>query len=81
MRVRGKIQKWGNSLGLRIQKTVAEQLKLREGSEIDITVSGNRLIVTSAAPRYTLEGLIKDVKPENIHDEINTGPAVGMEDW
>ena len=81
MRVHGKIQKWGNSLGIRIQKAVAEQVRFKEGSEVDITVRGHQLIVTPASPRYTLESLMAGVKPENIHGEVKTGPGIGMEEW
>ena len=81
MRVHGKIQKWGNSLGIRIQKAVAEQVRLKENSEVDITVSGNKLILTASSPRYTLEDLIAGIKQENLHGETDFGPEVGMEVW
>ena len=81
MRVHGKIQKWGNSLGIRIQKVVAEQAHFKEGSEVDITVKGHQLIVTPASPRYTLKSLMAGVKPENLHGEVETGPGIGIEEW
>lgn len=81
MRLHGKVQKWGNSLGIRIQKAIAEQVHLKENSNVDITVSGNKIILTPASPRYTLEGLIAGVKQENIHGEVDFGPEIGMENW
>ncbi|MBN1224784.1 MAG: AbrB/MazE/SpoVT family DNA-binding domain-containing protein [Candidatus Aminicenantes bacterium] len=79
--MQGKIQKWGNSLGLRIQKAVAEQARIMDGSEVDITVSENRLIITPARSRYTLEGLLAGVNSNNLHGEIDTGCQTGREEW
>ena len=81
MAVRTKIRKWGNSLGLRIHKSIAEQIDLWDGSEVEINVSGNRLIVTPAAPRYTLEGLLAGVDEKNLPGEVDTGEAQGAEVW
>ena len=80
LQVHAKVQKWGNSLGIRIKKAIAEQVQLRENSEVDITVSENRLILTPYSPKYTLEGLIESVTRENLHGEVNSGPRVGMEE-
>ena len=37
-----KLAKWGNSLAVRLPQAVIEALGLREGDEIEITVSGSR---------------------------------------
>ena len=81
IRVHGKIQRWGNSLGIRIKKSIAEEIQLKENSEVDITVSGDQLILTPVSPRYTLEDLIDGITQENLHSEVNSGGRVGMEEW
>jgi antitoxin MazE len=78
---RSRVQKWGNSLGIRIQKAVAEEAKIKEGSEVAVTVDKNRIIIVSVSPRYTLEGLLSGVTPENIHGETDTGSRMGLEEW
>lgn len=70
---------WGNSLGLRLPKPFAEQLGLKEGSAVSLTVEHGRLVISPAEP--TLEALVSRVTPENIHSEFDFGKPVGHEAW
>ncbi len=80
--MKARVQKWGNSLALRIPKPLALEAHIAEGSLVDLTVSGHKLCVTPVAPKkYTLEALLAEVTPENTHTEVSTGPAVGREIW
>ena len=56
--MRTKIQKWGNSLGLRIPKSFAEEVRVEAGSTVDITVDRGRLIIRLAR-RNKLEGALR----------------------
>ena len=77
-----KIQKWGNSLGLRIPKLVAKETAIEEGSEVDLYVEGDRIVIRPVRPpRYSLDDLLSRVTEANRHDEIFTGDAVGKETW
>jgi antitoxin MazE len=77
-----RIQKWGNSLALRIPKPFAEEAQLAEDSTVDMTVRNGKLIVVPVRePEYTLEALVKQITPENRHGETDTGAAVGGEIW
>ena len=77
-----KIQKWGNSLGLRIPKALAEDAKVEEGTSVDLRVEEGRLVVVPLEkPRFTLESLLREVVPENLHAAVDTGPPVGREVW
>lgn len=77
-----KIQKWGNSLGLRIPKSVAEGAHVREGSTVYLAVEKGRIVVEPAKEETCkLEDLLAKVTEENIHGEIQTGPPVGKEAW
>ena len=79
--MRAHVQKWGNSLALRIPKSLAEDSQLRQGTVVDLKLSKGRLIVERAAcePELTLERLLDGVTEENIHAEISTGRPVGRE--
>jgi antitoxin MazE len=80
--MRVQVQKWGNSLALRIPKSFATETELSLGSDVDLTVEDGRLVVTPLVkPRYTLDELLARVTPENRHDEVETGPSVGAEAW
>ena len=73
------IQKWGNSLGLRIPKDVAERAHLREGSIVDVSAEDDRVVVTPARRRYSLRDLLAGVRKDNLHGEVDTGEPVGKE--
>ena len=77
-----KIQKWGNSLALRIPKTFARDAQLENDSFVEITfVEGQIIITPVAAPSGPLEELLAGVNKKNIHHEVDTGSAVGNEVW
>ena len=74
-----KIAKWGNSMALRLPKSVINDLQLSDGSVLDITVRENKLIGESVKKKYNLIDLLKEVNSSNIHSETNTGNIVGKE--
>ncbi|ETX03559.1 AbrB/MazE/SpoVT family DNA-binding domain-containing protein [Candidatus Entotheonella palauensis] len=77
-----RIQKWGNSLALRIPKSFATEIHLEQGALVDMSLHDGRLIVEPLHPSSViLEDLLKDVTAENLHSEVDTGPVVGREVW
>ena len=77
-----KIQKWGNSLGLRIPKSFAAEAQVEAGSTVDISVEDGGLVVRPVRrQKYVLSELLRRVTSRNIHDEIATGEPVGREVW
>jgi antitoxin MazE len=77
-----KIQKWGNSLAVRIPKAFASEIKLGDGASIEMMVEEGALVITPAREsEWTLEALLADVTDENIHEEWEAGPPRGRESW
>lgn len=77
-----KIQKWGNSLGLRIPRSFAVEAQVEEGSAVDLSVKNGNLVVRPVrARKYLLRELLKGIRSQNLHDEVPTGEAVGRESW
>lgn len=76
-----QVGKWGNSLAVRIPGTYAKELELREGAEVEVTRVRGGLLVKPVARRYTLDELLEQITPENIHGETDWGPSVGKETW
>lgn len=77
-----KVQKWGNSLGLRLPKKLAEDLNIATGTEVDIVVDEDRLVLTPRKPkRFTLDELLSRVTKSNKHEEVDLGPRRGREQW
>lgn len=80
--MRSRIQKWGNSLALRIPKTFAEEANLKENSQVEMSVAEGKVVVSPISKsKLVLEKLLAGVTPENIHGEIDTGHATGNEAW
>jgi antitoxin MazE len=76
------VQKWGNSLGVRIPSPVAKDVKLSEGSRVEIREEGNRLVIVPVEkPVFALEDMLKKIKKEHIPSEVDFGPAKGREVW
>jgi antitoxin MazE len=77
-----KVQKWGNSLALRIPKAFAVDARLENDSLVEISISEGQIIVKPVlTPEWTLEELLAGVNNENIHGEAETGQATGNEIW
>src|SRR3990172_4339098 len=77
-----KIQKWGNSLGLRIPRSFAAEAQVEEGATVDLSVEDGRLLVRPLRlRRYSLNVLLRKVSRRNLHGEVSTGRAVGREAW
>ncbi|OGV78217.1 MAG: hypothetical protein A3K18_11410 [Lentisphaerae bacterium RIFOXYA12_64_32] len=77
-----KIQKWGNSLAVRIPKPFVKEAHLAYETSVDLSVDDGRIIIDPhSGPEYRLEDLLKGVTQRNIHAEVSTGEAVGREVW
>ncbi|NOX61273.1 MAG: AbrB/MazE/SpoVT family DNA-binding domain-containing protein [Chloroflexi bacterium] len=77
-----RVRKWGNSLAVRIPKPIAEEIAITADSEVDmVTIDGKLIIEPTEESELTLEDLLNQITEENIHAEIDTGPAVGNEVW
>jgi antitoxin MazE len=62
-----KIQKWGNSLGVRIPKAVIEKVNLGEHSEVE--VKDGTIVIFPAQRKYSLESLLNKITKNNLHHE------------
>jgi antitoxin MazE len=79
-----KIQKWGNSQGLRLAKSLLADAKLDVGDEVDISVKNGAMIVTPTKKirgRYNLKDLVERIPKNYEVGEIDWGEPVGKEVW
>lgn len=76
------VQKWGNSLALRIPKSVAKQVNVYQGSRVDMSLDKDKIVLTSLEiEKYQLRSLLKKVNKNNIHEEVDFGKPQGKEIW
>lgn len=80
--MRARVQRWGNSLGLRIPKAFAAEINVGEGSAVDLSVEDGDLVVRPA-PRssYDIDALVRGITASNVHEPVDWGEAVGREAW
>ena len=77
-----KVQKWGNSLALRIPKAFAVDAELENDSLVEISFVKGKIIITPVpTPSWTLEELLAGITKDNLHSEVDAGPTVGNEIW
>jgi antitoxin MazE len=77
-----QLAKWGNSLAVRIPKSVVGTARLREGDEVTLAVSkGGAIVMRPARRKYQLDELVSKITARNRHDETDWGPQVGKEAW
>ena len=77
-----RIRRWGNSLAVHIPKSFALEARLKPDGLVDVTVADGKLVVAPITePRITLDELLARVTDDNLHGEVDTGPARGREAW
>ncbi|MFJ5771577.1 AbrB/MazE/SpoVT family DNA-binding domain-containing protein [Psychrobacillus sp. NPDC093180] len=74
-----KVSQWGNSLGVRIPKTIADKLNIKEGTEMNMYADDNMITLEPVKTRYTLEELVSQITDENKHSSIESGEPMGDE--
>ena len=80
--MRTRVQRWGNSLGLRIPKAFAAEVAIDAGSSVDLSVEDGDLIVRPVPKsRYDIDELISRIVPSNVHEAVDWGEPVGREAW
>ncbi len=80
--MRTRVQRWGNSLAVRIPKSFAAELQIDHDSEVDLTLLDGQLAVMPVTkPTFTLNELLDGITEANLHQEIGTGAATGQEVW
>ena len=76
-----KIQRWGNSLGVRIPRSFAAEARVEAGSSVDISVADGSLRIRPLSRRHSLRDLLKKITTRNLHGEVSSGARVGQEAW
>jgi antitoxin MazE len=78
--MRAQVLKWGNSLAVRIPKSIAEAAELKAGDPLEIEVADQGAVQLNRVGKIpTLAKLVAQITPENRYAEIEAGPEVGRE--
>lgn len=79
-----KVQKWGNSQGLRVSKEMLDKAQISLGDEVQVSVRNGRIIVeplTKVRGRYQLNDLLAKISKKHRPEEVDWGSPAGKEAW
>jgi len=74
------VQKWGNSLGIRIPNLIVREFSLKNGSVVNINDNGNEIVI-KPVKKSRLSEMLDKIDSQNLHSEIDWGDPVGKEAW
>ena len=75
------VQRWGNSLALRIPKVLADEAGLADNSAVELSLRDNVIVIAPLVAPLNLDALLAQVTEDNLHREVDTGAAMGNEAW
>jgi antitoxin MazE len=79
-----RVQKWGNSQGLRLSRTLLSDVDIAVGDEVDVAVHDGALIITPVRRvrgGHDLRALVRRIPRGSKATELDWGPPVGREAW
>ena len=74
------VQKWGNSLGIRIPNLIVREFSLKNGSVVNINDNGNEIVI-KPVKKSRLSEMLDKIDSQNLHQEVDWGNPVGKEVW
>jgi antitoxin MazE len=75
------VSKWGNSLAVRLPRSVAAEVNVEDGDAVDVTVHEGAIVIRPRPKRYSIDELVEGITPKNRHGEVDWGKRVGKEVW
>jgi len=79
--MQGQLNRWGNSLAVRIPKALAEEAHLREGDALELSAEAGQIKIKAVDRAVRLAALLDDITPDNLHRETDWGAPQGNEAW
>jgi antitoxin MazE len=74
--------KVGNSTSLRLAKPLLSKANLKAGDQVQLTVSKNgKIVIAPKRKKYTVEDMVRGMKPKRWQPLVNWGPPTGQEEW
>ena len=74
------VTKWGNSLGIRLPASIANQVKITDGTKVNLILKKNKIEIVPLKPgKYSLDDMLSNISDDNLHSEIDSGESLGVE--
>jgi antitoxin MazE len=78
------VQKWGNSLAVRIPNEYIKEIKIHQGSPVEIKRDKNKITIIPIMKKTNkekLHELLSKITKQNLHKEFDWGKRMGNEIW
>ena len=80
--MQARVQKWGNSLAVRIPKSFALQSHLVHNTLVEMSLKNGKIVLFPVPQtEVSLAQLLERISADNLHGEVETGDTVGQEIW
>jgi antitoxin MazE len=80
--MRAHVKKWGNSAAVRIPAAVLADAGIELDQAVEVREERGRIVIEPTRPAsIALRDLVKRIRPENLHEAVETGPPLGREVW
>ena len=77
--MQSQVKKWGNSASIRIPAAILDAVHVSIDQDVDIRVENGRIVIEPISKPVTLEILLSQITPDNLHGEVDFGISVGRE--
>lgn len=77
--MQSQVKKWGNSASVRIPAAILDAVHVSIDQDVDIRAENGRIVIEPMRKQVTLESLLTQVTPDNLHGEVDFGSSVGRE--
>jgi antitoxin MazE len=77
--MQSQVKKWGNSASVRIPAAILDAVHVSIDQDVDIRAENGRIVIEPLRKQVTLESLLSQVTPDNLHGEVDFGSSVGRE--
>ncbi|GLR66346.1 antitoxin MazE [Acidocella aquatica] len=77
--MQSQVKKWGNSASVRIPAAILDAVHVSIDQDVDIRAENGRIVIEPMRKQVTLESLLSQVTPDNLHGEVDFGGSVGRE--
>jgi len=76
-----KVQKWGNSQGLRLAKHVLESARIAVGDEVEVIPQEGQILIKRISSKFDLAEMVSRMPRKYKPLEESFGKARGKEEW
>ena len=76
-----KLQKWGNSDGIRIPSTILKTLNLKTNDKVNVEQVDDKIVISKQKKHLTFEERVAKYNGENLVEPYDWGKSLGKEIW